>query len=552
MSSRAAIRRKPRSTPSSRPALRQSKAFELVRGDWWKWAFLPLSVLYVALALTHLSHMLVNVYGNADASSAPVLGEFYAARAGSNVILANLPWFSTLIFELATKWLPAHRLIWEIGPLLLGLLSIALMAWASWRVAGRWAATVTAVILLCAGPPVLELMLWLNDHTTTWYSLALLAAFLVLIAERGSTIGWLPLTILTLFVGVIVGINAASDKELLISGLPPLLFASVGLWVLSPNARTVKVMGLGVATAVVIGVSAISTTSIMHSGGVFLAYYELKFATFEAISTNIKIWWQCIVVLGNGNFSGAAITFTTVLALVCAALSIGVVLLIPRFAWRYICSRRSGEEPIDERLSVYTMFWAASIVCLSAGFIVSSAPVSAESTRYLVGVVYAVAAILPLLARGGVVARAIVAAGTLVFVLTSTIALDHSAVAKTPPSKGPSPQVAEAVARTAERVGVTRGYAPYWDAAPITWRSNFRVRVAPFVGCPGPTGLCPGSFNYLEAWYEPGSFPTFLLSDSSGHPWTPPAALRRQAVATYKFGTVTMYIYNYNVVTSLL
>ncbi len=291
----------------------------------------------------------------------------------------------------------------------------------------------------------------------------------------------------------------------------------------------------------------------MHSAGVFLAYYELKFATFEAISTNIKIWWQCIVVLGNGNFSGAAITFTGVLALVCAALSVGMVLLIPRYTWRYIGSRRSGEEPIDERLSVYMMFWAASVVCLSIGFIASSAPASVESTRYLVGVVYAVAAMLPLLARGSVAARAIVVAGTLVFVLTSTIALNDSTVAKTPPSAGPSPQVAEAVARTAERVGATRGYAPYWDAAPITWRSNFRVQVAPFVGCASrPTGVCPGSFNYLEAWYKPGSFRTFLLTDSSGHPWSPPAALQRQAVATYKFGTVTMYIYNYDVVTSLL
>ncbi len=253
MSSRA-IRRKPGSRPSSAPALRRPKSIGLVRGDWWKWSFLPLSLLYVALVLTHLSHMLVNVYGNADASSAPVLGEFYAARAGSNVIMANLPWFSTLIFELATKWLPEHHLIWELGPYLFGLLSIALMAWATWRVAGRWAAAVTAVILLCAGPPVLELMLWLNDHTTTWYSLALLAAFLVLIAERGATIGWLPLTVLTLFVGVIVGVNAASDKELLVSGLLPLLFASVGLWVLSPNARTAKVMRLGLATAAVTGV----------------------------------------------------------------------------------------------------------------------------------------------------------------------------------------------------------------------------------------------------------------------------------------------------------
>ncbi|HEV3322192.1 MAG TPA: hypothetical protein VG147_08400 [Solirubrobacteraceae bacterium] len=535
----------------TKPALQSTRV--LLRTDWWKWSFLPLGAVYFVLVVTHMSRMLVNINGNPDTSSAPVLGELYADRAGGHVIMANLPWFSTLIFELATKWLPDHRQVWVIGPYLFGLLAIALMAWTASRVAGRWAAALTAVILLCAGPPVLELMLWLNDHTTTWYSLALLAAFLVLVMERGSTIGWLPLTILILFVGVIVGVNVASDKILLIAGLLPLLFASAGTWILSPNARTAKVMWLGAATAAVTGISAVATTSIMHSAGVFLAYFELRFATLEAISTNVKLWWQSIVLLGNGNFSEAAITFTTILALVCGALSVGMALLVPRYTWRYVASRRSGDEPVDERLSVYIIFWATSLVCLSAGFILSSVPAGLGTTRYLVGVVFAVAAMLPLFARGSVAARALVVAGTLVFLLTATISLGDSGLVKPPSTAGPSPQVAEAIARTAERVGATRGYATYWNAAPITWRSNFRVQVAPFVGCSGsPTGVCPGSFNYLEAWYRPGSFRTFLLTDSSGPQWSPPAALRQRAIATYRFGTVTMYVYNYDIVTSLL
>jgi hypothetical protein len=197
------------------------------------------------------------------------------------------------------------------------------------------------------------------------------------------------------------------------------------------------------------------------------------------------------------------------------------------------------------------MFWAASVVCLSIGFIFSSVPVGLESTRYLVGLVYAVAAMLPLLARSGVVARAMVVAGTLIFLLISIKTLDHSEIIQAPPVQGPSPQVAEAVARTAESMHATRGFAPYWDAAPITWRANFRVQVAPFVGCPRPTGLCPGALNYLKAWYWVGSFRTFLLTDSSGHPWTPPTALQREAIATYRFGTVTMYVYDHDIVTSL-
>jgi hypothetical protein len=534
-----------------------------VRGDWWAWSFLPLALLYLVLVLTHLNHLLVNINGNADASSAPVLGELYADREGGRVILANLPWFSTLIFELATKWLPAHRQIWEIGPYLFGLLSIAVMSWTAWRVAGRWAAALTGVILLCAGPLVLELMLTLNDHTTSWYSLALLAAFLVLIAERGSSLGWLPLTALTLIVGVIVGINAASDKALVAAGLLPLLFASVTTWALSRSARTTKAMGLGVAVAAVAGISAALTTSIMHSAGVFLAFYELRFASLEAVSTNFKSWWQSIAILGNGDFFGNAITFTTLLALAGGALSVGMTLFIPWRTWRYIDRQRSDDEShderdderddesLDERLSVYMLFWTASLVCLSAAFILSSAPAGVETARYLVGVVFAVAAILPLLARGSVAARAIVVAGTLIFLLNSVIALHHDDLTKAPSAQGPSPQVAQDVARTAESLHATHGFAPYWDAAPITWRSNFKVQVAPIIGCASPTKLCPGTFNYLEVWYRPTPLRTFVLTDSSGPPWSVPAALG-QALATYRFGTVTMYVYNYNVVTRLL
>jgi hypothetical protein len=200
------------------------------------------------------------------------------------------------------------------------------------------------------------------------------------------------------------------------------------------------------------------------------------------------------------------------------------------------------------------MFWTASVVCLSASFILSWSPIGVETSHYLVGIVYAAAAILPLLARSSVMARAVVVAGMLVFLLNSVIALDHSAFVKAPPAQGPSPQVAEDVARTAERMHATLGYAPYWDAATITWRANFRVLVAPIVGCEQSSGgLCPGPHNYIEEWYRAGTLRTFLLTDSSGptRTWTPPARLGR-AIATYRFGTVTMYVYGYDIATSLV
>jgi hypothetical protein len=525
-----------------------------IPGDWWAWSFLPLCLIYVVIVLTHFDHLVVNIYGSSDTSAPLVLAEQFGARAGGHVVSSNYPWDATLIFAEATKWLPAHREIWELGPLLLGLLSIALMSWAALRVAGRWGAALTAVILLCAGPNLLELMFWLTDHTPTWYSLAVLGAFLVLLTDRKMSIGWLPLTILTLCVGVVVGISVATDKELITGGLAPLVLAGVGTWVMTRTALAARAMWFALAAAAATGVGAVVTTSIMRSEGVTTNGYEVKFAVLEAVSTNVKVWWQSVAMLGNGNFFGEAIKFTTVIALVCAALSVGTVLLIPRFAWRHISSRRSGKEAADEQLNVYVIFWTASVVCLSAGFIFSSAPIfpfTPEDLGYLVGLIYAVAAMLPLLARRSVAIRAVVVAGTLVFLLSSVIALGHSNSIKAPPSaRGPSPEVAGDVARVAEKMHATYGYGLYWDAAAITWRSNFRVLVAPIVGCAGSQGLCPGPNGYIEAWYNRTPRRTFLLTDSSLLAWGPPAALGR-AVATYHFGTVTMYVYNYNIIENL-
>jgi len=45
------------------------------RAEWWSWSFIPLAAVYLGLTAIHLSNILTNVYGDADASSAPALGQ---------------------------------------------------------------------------------------------------------------------------------------------------------------------------------------------------------------------------------------------------------------------------------------------------------------------------------------------------------------------------------------------------------------------------------------------------------------------------------------------
>ena len=154
--------------------------------------------------------------------SAPVIGELFGGTpAHASVVLGQFGWYATLLFELATKWLPLHRQIWEVAPYAMALGGAALAAWSVWQVAGRWAASITAVLLICAAPATLHLLLSMTQHAPDWFCLALLAAFLIVLQRRTAALRSRAIAPFVLIVGTIVGVNAASDPLLVISGLVP-------------------------------------------------------------------------------------------------------------------------------------------------------------------------------------------------------------------------------------------------------------------------------------------------------------------------------------------
>ena len=74
--------------------------------------------------------------------------------------------------------------MWEIAPYLMALAGAGLTAWSVWQVAGPFAASLTAVLLVCAAPATLHLLLSMTQHAPDWFCLGLLAAFLVLLERR--------------------------------------------------------------------------------------------------------------------------------------------------------------------------------------------------------------------------------------------------------------------------------------------------------------------------------------------------------------------------------
>jgi hypothetical protein len=527
------------------------------RRVWW-WAPLAISAVYLITLAVQFGQVLASTYLNADAASAPVIGQLFGGSGHPQVFLGHLGWFSSLLFELGTRWMPLHRQIWEVAPYGMALAAAALVGWGAWRVAGRWAGAIAATIIICASPHTLSLLLALNDHAPTWFTLALLGAFLVLLELRADTLTGPWLGGLAVVVGVLLGANAASDVLLAVAGAVPFLLAIAGSWALDPGSRTRRAGAVAAATVLVAVLSDLGVHALMSHENVMSASdaHVKLLAGAGAISGNFRLWWESVAVLGNGDFFGQLIGFSTALALACAALALAAVLVAPRIAWRELAEalarhRSCSRNPQQTARLAWGVFWGSSLVLLSAAFILSSQTEDVGSSRYLVGVIYAAAALVPLLGSRSTLTRVAVTAGATLYAFVGWLSLAQQKLVDGAPSS-PSDRLAGEVAKIAGQEHLTLGYAGYWDAAPITWATHLRVKVFPVDECDGNQHLCGFELHFISSWYspKPATMRTFLLSDPA-YPASPsaPTPDLGAPIAVHQIGAVTMYVYPYNIAT---
>jgi hypothetical protein len=464
-------------------------------------------------------------------------------------------WYSTLLFELATRWLPLHRQLWEAAPYAMALVSVALISWAAWRVAGRWAAAITGVLLLCAGPQTLTLLFSLNDHSTTWFSLALLAATLILFHAPPAWLRSWRAALVVLVVGIIVGANAASDLLLLAAGVAPLLIAAAASWALRPARATARAWWWMLAVSAVMAVSYWLTHWYAHRETVVTppSVIHNRFAAAEALSGNFKLWWQSLMVLGDGDFFGLTLGLTSALQLLCGLLTLLAVALVARLTWREsrsaLALRGAGPRLPPERAAAariaWCSFWGSSALLLSASFVFSSNPLDISSSRYLLGVIYAAAALLPLVGGGRLLARAAIVIATCAFAFTGVLSLLENQ-ASNPAAAKAEYALYNQVAKLAASKRLQVGYADYWDAAPLMWDTHFRLRAYPVQDCGGH--LCWFYLHMITSWYTPRPrVHTFLLSNTAQPVPAEPIKELGAPSATYQLGTITMYVYPYDI-----
>jgi hypothetical protein len=516
---------------------------------------MSLGALYLILLASQLGAAIRATNLDADAASAPVISELFgAAPAHAHVVLGEFGWYATLLFDLSTKWLPAHREVWVAAPFAMALAGAGLVAWSVWQVAGAWAAGLTAVLLVCASPATLRLELSTTQHAPAWFCLALLGAFVVWLERRADDVRGLVLIVLVLVVGTIVGVNAKSDPLVIVAAAVPFALALV---LVARGAGITRALLAGGATLVVSVVVWGITRTVMRALSITPepGLHTTKIVAGAKTVHNAKLWVRSVAVLGNGAVSGGSLTPRVALAAVCAAVSIAAVVLAPWLSWRHLRGQVASSR--DRARQALFAYWSSSAIFLSLAFLFSDAPVDIHADRYLVGVLLAAAAVLPaaaaLLPAGTSAVRgrinAIVVGGTCVFALGAVVSLARGISTEgtefhTPVSAG----VADRIARIAAREHLEVGYAGYWDAAPVTWATNFRVQVYPVAVCDQNAHLCRFDLHFISSWYEPrpgtGSF--LLTDDRSNESVIRPTPDLGRPKAVYRIGPIKMYTYPYD------
>ncbi len=534
----------------------RATAFYAWRRDLLEWLspWLPvvLGGLGALVVLVRLPHIIGVLYTDGDVASAPVIATLIGHAPGSRtVLLGQFPWYESLWFMRLTRGLPGHREIWEAAPVAFTALGYGLVVVCAWVCFGRTRALLVAALLAGTTVSLRKTLFTMDFHgSLVVHDCVLLAALVLVLRVRLS--GW-ALGALAVLVGAITALGVAADKTMFIAGIVPLLLAGILLWARTRRARErrVALFVLGVCAIAVLGGEL--AVAAMHNDRVTATGYTVSFVAPEHLIANLEIFINAFAYLVGGNFFGAPAGATGFLMFAAAALGFAALFAVARWLWRrapalLVCP--SEEESPQAAASVgYIVFWALVLICLTGGFMLSSSPINFISARYIAADFVALAALLPVLAPLERRAAHIVVALAISLFLALGLYFDISEITG-PASAYPYPngRTMGAIERYLLAHGATHGYAPYWDAADVTWGTHLRIQAYPLTGCATPLGVCPMPLNQISSWYSPsGTRASFLLTDSSTTSNIPVPGSFGTPVAQTLFGSVHVYVYDHDV-----
>jgi hypothetical protein len=216
-----------------------------------------------------------------------------------------------------------------------------------------------------------------------------------------------------------------------------------------------------------------------------------------------------------------------------------------RFVVSGVRKREATQTPAELARSLHVVYWfvAAGTAC-GAFWIAGEGPVTTHYSYYAT-VVFAVAAVLPLLLSRASPARWLIAIGAAVFFAAGLVGLTSDYL-----------NIAAGIARDAPRVtriaranDVRYGYSNWAEASGLTWGTHNQVIVRPVQECETQQGtsLCPGFQAYVPSWYTPERRRTFLLVEPNAVDFKGLPEGLGKPLAVYTIESMRMYIYPYDI-----
>ena len=266
------------------------------------------------------------------------------------MVIPHFGVWTSLWWLLATRGVPGHAELWETTGYAFALGGVALLGWATARVSGLWAGVTAAAVALMVGPDALRWLLSVNFHVSTPFTAAVLAAYLVALPRHRSLL-------LAVFVGLIVGANAASDPLLWFAGVVPFAIA-VGVFVLSTRRSDAAVRGVvvvGVAVA-----SAIATNTIMDSLGYKAVLREQQVSALHDLAANAVHFGRIVALLGGANYTfPPGYPLDPLRPLIALLVLVGITIPV-------VVALRSLFVRVDPVLRAYVVYSGSAVVILGA------------------------------------------------------------------------------------------------------------------------------------------------------------------------------------------
>jgi hypothetical protein len=477
------------------------------------WVVLALVAASALLIVWQFPSMLDEGAWNADSVMPWVLAQDYSSA--SRAVGGQYAFPSILWFDLATGWLPLHRMIWQLEPLAVALAITGLVAWPVHRLAGRWAAALAVAIVLCTSPWVMRTYFWSDFHTATFLAAALLAAYLCALILRPGLTRPAPLVASAVAVGVFAGLQLV-DPLLIVCGLAPLALAAVAWRLVESSPRVNRALG-GLALLVVVAVAIrFATKAIMDATGLVVDNPARLVLTFDPdrIRGNVHLLAQMTFALGNGalelgergpvrgTLGVAAAGVMALCTITPVALALDALVRIVR------------RRPLGALETAWRVFWGATVVGLVLAILFTTIATNIDTYRYIVPILFAGAATAPLLLRHGPLVRTLALAACAVYFLAGFVGLtDRTMIV----NRGSNDRVLAQLEGFARANGATQGYGEYWFASPITWQSHSRLVLRPVVSCSVvAVVMCRSALGYDERWYRPRAGRTLLVWPPGG------------------------------------